>query len=107
MYDSEYLASWDLDGDVTVTISKVIAGEVGGHKGEEKEKRPLVYFRGAAKAMVLNKTNGRTIAGMYGKDTDNWIGKAITLFVGSCEAFGETMDCLRIRPGVPKEKAAA
>ena len=102
MFDSEYLASWDLDGDTTVAIAKVVAGEVGGHQGNKKQKRPIVYFEGAKKGMVLNITNGKSIAGMYGNDTDDWIGKQITLFVSTCEAFGEIVDCLRVRAGVPK-----
>jgi len=102
MFDSEYLASWDLDADTTVTISKVVAGEVNGNKGGEKTKRPLVFFTGAKKAMVLNKTNGKLIAGMYGTKTEDWIDKKITLYVAQCEAFKETVDCLRVRPGVPK-----
>ncbi len=105
MYDSKYLANWDLDKDATVKIKSVVAGEVEGEKGE-KTKCPLVYFAGAQKALVLNKTNGKTIAGMYGTDCDKWAGKSITLFATTCEAFGETKDCIRVRPGVPQEKVA-
>jgi hypothetical protein len=52
--------------------------------------------------MVGNKTNCKTLAAMYGNNTDDWVGKSCTLYVGQCEAFGETVDCIRIRPGVPK-----
>lgn len=102
MFSSDYLASWDLDADTTVEISNVVAGEVGGNKGEEKQKRPIVFFKGAKKGMVLNKTNGKLIAGMYGSNTDDWTGRKITLYVAQCEAFGETVDAIRVRPGVPK-----
>ena len=102
MFDSEYLASWDLDDDITVVIAKVVAGEVGGHQGSDKQKRPIMYFEGAKKGMVCNKTNAKSIASLYGNDTDAWIGKKITLYVGECEAFGEVMSCLRVRPAVPK-----
>ena len=102
MFDSEYIASWDLDDDTTLTIEKVVAGEVGGHQGNEKQKRPIMYFEGAKKGMVVNKTNAKTVAGLYGNDTEAWIGKKITLYVGECEAFGEVMSCLRVRPVVPK-----
>ena len=46
MFDSKYLANWDLDGDETRKIKTVVAGEVEGEKGE-KTKCPLVYFNGA------------------------------------------------------------
>ena len=106
MFDSEYLANWDLDGDVTVEISKVVAGEVGGEQGRDKEHKPILYFKGAKKGMVLNKTNGKAIAGMYGTDTDEWIGQSITLFSTTCDAFGDTVDCIRVRPQKPKVAAA-
>jgi len=106
MYDSEYLASWDFeDNDVTVTISKVVQGELRDPSTGSKAKKPLVYFKGAEKALVLNKTNGRIVADMYGTDADKWIGKAITLYAGPVEAFGKTVGSVKVRPEVPKEKA--
>lgn len=102
LYDSEYIASWDLEKDTTLTVAKVVGGEVGGQQGRPVTKKPIVYFQEAKKPMILNKTNGKTIAAMYGKDTEQWVGKKITLYVGQCDVAGETMDCLRIRPGVPK-----
>ena len=101
MFDSEYIASWDLDKDQTLTIKDVVAAEIEGNKGE-KSKKPIVYFEKTAKGMVLNKTNGKTVAAMYGPNTDDWKGKRITLFASTCEAFGDTVDCIRVRPGVPK-----
>ena len=101
MFDSDYVASWYLDKDTTVTIDRVVAGQVEGQKGE-KQKRPIVYFKKTEKAMVLNKTNGKIIAGMYGKDTDEWTGMKITLFATTCDAFGDTVDCIRVRPRVPE-----
>ena len=106
MFDSDYLANWDLDGDVTVEISKVVAGEVGGEQGRDKERKPILYFKGATKGMVGNKTNCRIIAGMYGNDTGEWVGRSITLFATTCDAFGDTVDCIRVRPIAPKVAAA-
>jgi hypothetical protein len=44
---------------------------------------------------------------MYGKDTDNWAGKWITIFPTTTEFGGETVDCIRVKPGVPSGKQAA
>ena len=105
MFDSEYLANWDLDGDVTVEIHKVVGGEVRTPDGST-ERKPFLYFKGAKKAMVVNKTNGKIIAGMYGNDSTDWIGKSITLYATTCSGKGgDTVDCIRIRPGVPKTAA--
>ena len=101
LFDSDYLANWDLDKDTTVQITKVEVAEIASHNGD-KERRPLVYFKSAKKAMVLNKTNGKLIAGMYGPNTDDWRGKRITLYPTTCEAFGDTVGCIRVRPKVPK-----
>jgi len=101
MFDKEYIGSWDLDGnDVTATIKDVKAGELAGQNGR-KSKNPIVYFDGSAKGLVLNKTNSKTIAAMYGTLTEAWIGKSITMYPTKTEMAGETVDCIRIRPGVP------
>ncbi len=108
MYDSEFVASWDLEDDVTVTIDKVVAGEVGGEGGRDKERKPILYFSDAKKPMVLNKTNAKAIVGITGsKDTDDWVGAKITLYVTTCEAFGDTVECIRVRPVKPAKAKAS
>lgn len=105
MFSSEYLSSWDLNGkDVTVTISRVTAGELTG-TGGRKTKKPLIYFEGAGKALAANKTNCKTIAAMYGTDTKEWIGKRITLYPTKTDMAGQQVDAIRVRPQVPKGKA--
>lgn len=102
MYDSDYLYAWDLGGkDVSVTIERVEAGTLTGQQGR-KTRKPVVYFRGAQKGLALNKTNGKTIAAMYGTDTAQWPGKAVTLYPTRTTMGGEEVDCVRIRPTPPK-----
>lgn len=101
MYDRDYIGEWDLDGkEVVVTISEVKAAELQNEK-KQKSKKPVVYFVGKEKALVLNKTNGKAIAGMYGPKTETWTGKRITLYPSTCEAFGQTVACIRVRPTIP------
>lgn len=110
LYDKEYLGSWDLPPgkDATVTIEKVVAGELDNGKGK-KNKKPIISFVGKEKKFVANVTNAKTIAGMYGNMTEDWIGKRITLYVTQTRdpSTGGEIDCLRIRPKVPSGKAAA
>jgi len=101
MYDGKYVGSWDLPGDVVVTISKVEAVEVVS-AGDKHNKRPVLTFAGTEKGLVCNKTNGKTIAAMYGTDTTKWLGKKITLYPTTTSAFGATVDCIRVRPVKPK-----
>lgn len=109
MYDREYIGHWDLAGrDVTVTISKVIGGELTA-PGGRKNKKPVLYFVGKEKGMVLNRTNGKTIAAMYGVKTEDWIGKRVILYVSvtrNPDGSGD-VDCIRVRPTPPQGKATA
>jgi len=101
MYDKEYLGAWDVEGkDYTLTMREVRAGDLT-QGGGKKSKRPIVYFEGAEKGLVLNATNGKTIAALYGTKTEAWIGKAITLYATKTEMAGQTVDCIRVRPSVP------
>lgn len=105
MFDRDYIGSWDLPGDVVVTISEVKAGEVVGNGGR-KAKKPIVRFEGKEKALLCNKTNAKTIAALYGNDTANWVGKRITLYPTKTQMGGEEVDAIRVRPAAPKGRAA-
>lgn len=92
-FPTKYLAAHDLSGrDVTVQIASVNIEEVG-----QGDTKPVVYFQGANKGLVLNKTNAHRIADMYGVETDNWRGKSITLYPSETDFQGKTVPCIRIR----------
>ncbi|HOC17139.1 MAG TPA: hypothetical protein PKK95_02670 [Vicinamibacterales bacterium] len=106
MYDLNWIYAFDLKGhDVTVTIARVEAKKI--KNAEQKEqKKPVVYFREShdQRGLVLCKTNAKTIAGLYGNNTDQWIGKKITLYPTMVSAFGAECEAIRIRPRVPSGK---
>lgn len=104
--DKEHLYAFDLDGrEVTAQIERVTAGEISGEQGR-KSKKPVVSFVGKAKKLALNKTNGKTIASLYGSDTDGWAGKWITMYPTTTNFGGETVECIRVRNQVPQAKPA-
>jgi len=115
MYPNDYIAAADLQGrDVTMTISRIASEELRVEGGVEKKW--IVHFREMEerrrrdpdrleKRLVLNKTNAKTIAKVYGGESDAWIGERITLYATTCLAFGERVDCIRIRPSKPKPGA--
>jgi hypothetical protein len=111
MFDNDYLGSWDLDSrDVTVTIARVVAKTIQGDGGKS-DRKPVVYFKRAdgtesPKGLVLNKTNGRTVASLYGPKVEAWAGKRITLYPTTTTVGRETRECIRVRPVVPTERAA-
>lgn len=106
MFDSDWIRAWDLGGkDRVVTIVKVEAGELENHRAKKKDRKPVVWFKGAKKPLALNKTNAKTIASMYGTDTTSWVGKTIAIYPTKTQFGNEEMDCIRVRPNVPKGKA--
>jgi hypothetical protein len=107
MMDSDWLRSVDIEGkgEPTVTISRVVGGEVTG-VGGKKNKKPVLYFEGKSKPLAIGATIGKTIERMYGPKTEDWVGKRITLYVTTTNAMsGETVSCIRVRPTVPVGKA--
>ena len=89
IYPSKYLKESDLRGrDATVTIRSVEITKIG------EEKKPVAFFEGKEKGLVLNKTLLNVIAKVVdSKDTDNWIGKRITLYPTETEYRGDVVPC--------------
>ncbi len=104
-FDKDYIGAWSLtDGkDVTVTITKVIGGQLTG-VGGRKTRKPVIYMQGTEKGLALNATNSKTIAGLYGNHVEAWVGKRVTLFKTTTTFGSEQMECVRIRPRVPPPK---
>lgn len=111
LFPHEYLSAADLRGkDVHLTIARVEMGELKTDRGTEK--KPIVTFReiDAKRARgetcpwkwVLNKTCAKAIGKALGTyEIEEWPGKRITLYPTTCQAFGQIVDCVRVR-----EKAA-
>jgi hypothetical protein len=98
MFPSNLLKSQDLldaGGEITVTIEKVEMKTFDRDDGT-KDTKPIVYFADN-KQMVCNKTNAGIIATMHGDDTDEWIGKSITLTVKEVEFQGKTVFGIRVK----------
>ena len=106
MFDKAYLYAYDLQGrDVTVTIAKVVGGTLTG-QGGKSSKKPIVFFNGTKKGLALNITNAKTIASMYGGfESEKWIGKKVTLYPTTTQFGSQTMECIRVRPSIPKGAA--
>lgn len=91
-FPSKYVRASDLGGrDVRVTIDYVEMEMI------QDDEKPVVYFKGKNKAMVLNRINSQTIATMHGTNTDNWGGREIVLFPARDRFGGKMVDCIRVR----------
>lgn len=97
MFPSKYIAKDDLKGrKVKLVIDRVVMEDVG--QGENKEIKPVLYFSGKEKGLVLNVTNGNTITSIVGTDeTDDWPGTEVELYFDPTVQFkGKTTGGLRI-----------
>lgn len=101
IFPSKYLEAADLDGkEFCVVIESVEERHQGDGKDGKKFVKPLVKFRKAKKGLVLNKTNAKIIRDRlcYGNEMQDWVGKPITLYPTTCNAFGEKdTPCIRVR----------
>lgn len=99
-FPSNYLKASDLgEAQPVVTIDRVEVEPVG----RGKEMKPVVYFAGKQKGMVLNKTNSKKIMEIAGSaDTDDWHGVQVKLFATEVDFQGETVEAIRIKAPVAK-----
>lgn len=84
--------------DVNVTIDYVVREIITG-TGGKKEECTVAHLKGV-KPFILNATNSKTIAKLYGNYIEDWAGQEITLYATTTKMAGETIECLRIRPKV-------
>ena len=105
IYRSKYLRADDSgDEPVTYLVSK-FSQELLGEAEGEKVLKGVLHFRGVDRPLVLNVTNARAIARVYGDDTDTWTGRPVTLFVADVQFKADIVRAIRI--SVPKPKPAA
>lgn len=93
VFTGGFLKAEDLKGKaVKVTISEV---EV---KQFDDGKKVLIHFEGKDKALVANKTNCSIIEEVLGSDdTDDWIGKQVTLITKKVEFKGDLVPAIRVK----------
>jgi len=57
----------------------------------------ILRFTKGDRGLILNKTNARKIAAMYGTDTDSWLGKEIVLAAEDVEFQGDLVKGIRVQ----------
>jgi arabinogalactan endo-1,4-beta-galactosidase len=91
-FPSKFLKAADLNGhEIVVTIKDCIVESLG------EDKRPVLYFAGKDKGVVLNKTNATNIREAYGPDTDEWTGKKVVLYTAYVDFQGRSVESIRVR----------
>lgn len=103
VFPSKYLTAADLNSKpYTLTIKSVTMEEMVTHDNK-KVKKPVCWFEKAQKGFVMNVTNARIIAALYGDNTDGWTGKRVTLYPTQVRAFGSLQDAIRVREEIPAQ----
>lgn len=111
-FESHILRVWHLRGKTRVyRITKVTAltsviVDKGVRKTSRQPKLELATRDGVVidLPLLLNKTNAKTIAQLYGKRPADWVGKWIALYPTTTEVGGETRDCIRVKNEEPSHE---
>jgi hypothetical protein len=97
IYTSKYLKASDLNGTAhVVTISRFSIEDLGDPA--KPERKPVLYFAGQDKGLVLNKTNAMSISARFGPEMDRWVGGQLELFAMMVQKPNGPVDGIRLRP---------
>jgi hypothetical protein len=104
IFPSKYLRAADLGGhEPIVTIDRVKLETLGD------DSKPVLYFSGKDKGLVLNKTNWAAIVDITKEeDSDLWTGHKVKLFTARVDFQGKRVDAVRVdappngRPAPPR-----
>ena len=101
-FPSNYLKAADLNGgNVRVTMNHVAMEDIGG------DHKPVLYFQGKERGLVLNKTNANNISIAYGDETDQWSGRELILYPTWVDFQGRSTEAIRVRAPQPKDGQVA
>ena len=96
----KFLGAAHLTGDKTLKIEQVTIEPMR----DGKDKMCLHWLGGEPLPFLLNKTNIKRIAKLFGDDTDEWMGKEVTLYNDpDVEYMGEVVGGLRVRVQAEKK----
>lgn len=102
LFPGSFLKAVDLAGQPhVVTIAGLSQEELNG------ESKNILSFEEFDAGLVLNVTNGRAIADLFGDALADWTGQQIELFPTRCEFSGKMVDAIRVRAVRPPPAAPA
>lgn len=104
-HNPDYLGAYALapGEELVATFKSVGMEQVAGVSGKKEECMVAHFAEQGVKPMVLNATNCKTIAKMYGTPyVEQWAGRRIQVYATEVQAFGDTVEALRVRPREPQ-----
>jgi hypothetical protein len=99
MYPRRYATGEDLQGKaVTLTVSRVVAEKMHPQPNTPAVERWVLYFKETQKGVILGRTLAYQIAEAMGADdTDQWIGRRVTLYPQPMTVAGKSVTAIRAR----------
>lgn len=80
LFPGRFLKSGEFKGQrVKLTIRGVRTEALPQERGGDKV-RGIISFGETQKELVLNRTNGECLKAMFGRNTDDWLGKRVVLY---------------------------
>ena len=103
---SEWLSGIDLGGrTIAVEITGVEEVTVPEPRTGRTIRKVAVGFRGARKRLLLNATNAKSLAKLFGLETNDWTGKGVQLRPEMVRAFGGEHCVVRVAGAAPMKMA--
>ena len=97
-YAGQYVTSVEIDRPLTVRIASLTTETVESwQKGSKPKECLIMHFEGKDRGIVINKTNFKRLADLFGWDTDDWVGQEVTIETAKVKAFGRIIDSIEIR----------
>lgn len=106
IFPSKFLKAHELQGKTpTVTIDRVGVEQVRGR--QKTDTKAVLYFRGKAKGMLLNKTNAQSVTQIARSPlTEQWVGVAVTLYATTATFGTDVHEVIRIKAPAARPNAA-
>lgn len=105
LHNPDYLGAYAFqpNEEKIATIREAKVDQVTG-SGGKREDCMVVYFTDHnLKPLIANVTNSKAIAKVAGSDyIEDWAGVSITLYTTEVQAFGDTVQAVRVRSKAPK-----
>ncbi len=93
-FSGQWMSAIDVGRSMKAVILEVTEETIG--QGSERKTKLVVWFKGKEKGLILNKTNGRVLAELYGDETDDWKDHRVVLMSQKVEYQGKRVDGIRI-----------
>jgi len=92
-----YLRADDLPENAAIRVAIDCVRIEQIKRDEETEEKPVLYFTGKDKGLVLNRTNVNTLVSLFGDDETAIMGKQVVLYRTLVPFGGKTVPALRLR----------